>query len=87
MLKESPTQLYGNERFEGYGIDLIAELAAMEGFNYTFIVREDGKNGEYNAATNEWEGMIGDIMKYVRYSNRKTFSCMQKRLILSRKLT
>lgn len=65
MLKESPVQLYGNERFEGYGIDLIAELAAMENFNYTFVVREDGKNGEYNPETGEWEGMIGDIMKNV----------------------
>lgn len=65
MLKESQTQLYGNERFEGYGIDLIAELAAMENFNFTFVVRQDGKNGEYDPETNEWEGMIGDIMKYV----------------------
>lgn len=66
MLKESPIQLYGNERFEGYGVDLIAELATMENFNYTFVVREDGKNGEYNPNTDEWEGMIGDIMKNVR---------------------
>lgn len=39
MLKESPENLIGNDRFEGYGIDLIKKLAEMEGFNFTFIVR------------------------------------------------
>nr|CAH7717520.1 unnamed protein product [Callosobruchus chinensis] len=37
--------LLGNDRYEGFGIDLIQKLSEMEGFNYTFIVREDKKNG------------------------------------------
>lgn len=65
MLKESQTQLYGNERFEGFGIDLIAELAAMEGFNYTFLIREDKQNGAKDPETGKWTGMIGDVMEGV----------------------
>lgn len=63
MLKESQTQLYGNERFEGFAIDLIAELAAMENFNYTFIIREDSSNGAL--VNGKWGGMIGDVMNGV----------------------
>lgn len=65
MLKESQTQLYGNERFEGFAIDLIAELAAMENFNYTFHIREDKQNGAKNIETGKWTGMIGDVMEGV----------------------
>lgn len=62
MLKESATQLYGNDRFEGFAIDLIHELALMEGFNYTFKIREDKKNGAYDPYLQKWTGMIGDLI-------------------------
>ncbi|KYB25025.1 hypothetical protein TcasGA2_TC031399 [Tribolium castaneum] len=62
MLKENSGQLFGNDRFEGFAIDLIHELAQMEGFNYTFIIREDKSNGDKNKVTGEWSGMIGDVM-------------------------
>jgi ionotropic glutamate receptor len=62
MRKESSVPLHGNERYEGFGIDLIAELSKELGFNYTFIIREDKKNGEYDETTNEWNGMIGDVI-------------------------
>lgn len=65
MLKESASQLYGNEQFEGFAIDLIGELAAMEGFNYTFKIREDKKNGE-KLPNGTWTGMIGDLIDHVR---------------------
>lgn len=65
MLKESSNQLYGNDRFEGFAIDLINELSIMEGFNYTFKVREDKKNGAYDKETKRWTGMIGDVIDKV----------------------
>lgn len=65
MLKESANQLYGNEQFEGFAIDLIAELAAMEGFNYTFKIREDKQNGA-KLRNGTWTGMIGDLIDHVR---------------------
>ncbi|KAK4881574.1 hypothetical protein RN001_004893 [Aquatica leii] len=62
MLKESKIKLTGNDRFEGFGIDLISELANLEGFNYTFIVRLDKQNGDINNATGRWTGLIGDVI-------------------------
>ena len=38
MLKETSEQLIGNDRFEGFCIDLIHEIATDLGFNYTFQV-------------------------------------------------
>lgn len=68
MLKETPTKLIGNDRFEGFGIDLIEELSKMLWFNYTIIIQEDGYNGNYNATIKEWNGLIGAIIKGVSNS-------------------
>ncbi|KAJ3628095.1 hypothetical protein MTP99_015421 [Tenebrio molitor] len=62
MLKETTAQLTGNDRFEGFGIDLIEELSQMLGFNYTITIQDDGYNGDYNWTTNEWNGLIGAII-------------------------
>lgn len=62
MLKETTTPLFGNDRYEGYCVDVIEKLAKMLGFNYTFTVQEDGANGNFNKATNKWNGMIGEIV-------------------------
>ncbi|XP_076267436.1 glutamate receptor ionotropic, kainate 3-like [Rhynchophorus ferrugineus] len=60
MNKEASEQLVGNDRYEGFSIDLIEELAKLEGFNYTFVVQADGKNG--NKVNGQWTGMIGEVM-------------------------
>lgn len=65
MLKESHEQLSGNDRYEGFGIDLIHELSLLVGFNYTFIIREDKSNGAKDKVTGNWSGMIGDLREYV----------------------
>ena len=44
--------LEGNERYEGFVIDIIKELSKMIGFNYTFYVQEDSANGVCNKTTN-----------------------------------
>jgi ionotropic glutamate receptor len=67
MLKESSVQLFGNDRFEGFAIDLIHELAVMEGFNYTFLIRDDKTNGAKNETTQKWSGMIGDVIEGVGF--------------------
>ncbi|KAJ8910751.1 hypothetical protein NQ315_017208 [Exocentrus adspersus] len=63
MLKENTAQLTGNDRYEGFCVDVIDELARILGFNYTFTVQEDGANGNLDKLTNEWNGMIGEIIK------------------------
>lgn len=62
MLKESETKLYGNDQYEGFGIDLIEEMAALTGFNYTFILQEDNSNGVKNMITGRWSGMLGRLI-------------------------
>ncbi|CAG9818345.1 unnamed protein product [Phaedon cochleariae] len=62
MLKETTTQLIGNDRFEGFGIDVIKELSGILGFNYTFILQEDGLYGNRNKSTGKWNGMIREII-------------------------
>lgn len=61
MLKDSALSLTGNDRYEGYCIDLIEELALLLGFNYTFRVQEDKKYGSINNVTGEWDGMIREL--------------------------
>lgn len=66
MLKDSSEKLVGNDRFEGFGIELIHELSLMLGFNYTFKLQEDGVYGSKNA-NGEWNGMIKEIREFVRH--------------------
>lgn len=61
MLRDSSSQLIGNERFEGIGIDIIHELSLMLGFNYQFQLQEDGAYGSLNNVTKEWNGMIRNL--------------------------
>lgn len=65
MLRITTTPLTGNDQYEGFAVDIIKELAFMEGFNYTFIRNEDDTNGAYNAKTDTWNGMIGDVLSGV----------------------
>lgn len=66
MEKEEAELLTGNDRYEGYAVDLIFELSLLLEFSYTFIVEEDGNYGvcidEHN---NRWSGMIGKLMSGV----------------------
>ncbi|CAG9764246.1 unnamed protein product [Ceutorhynchus assimilis] len=62
FLKETTDQLTGNDRYEGFCIDVIQELSKLLGYNYTFLVQHDGKNGNFNRSTNRWDGVIGQII-------------------------
>lgn len=62
MLKESSEQLEGNNRYEGFGIELIEELAKINDFNYTFEIQADGVYGSYDKNTGKWNGMMEKVM-------------------------
>uniref|UniRef100_A0A336MCA3 CSON013411 protein n=1 Tax=Culicoides sonorensis TaxID=179676 RepID=A0A336MCA3_CULSO len=62
MLKDSAEKLSGNDRFEGFGIELIHELSLMLGFNYTFVLQEDGVYGSLK--NGQWNGMLREILEY-----------------------
>lgn len=70
MLKDSANLLTGNDRYEGFGIDLIHELSLLLGFNYTFTLQEDKVYGSYNNETNQWNGMIRELRDFVSTCHR-----------------
>lgn len=60
----SASELIGNERFEGFGIDIIHELSLILGFKYEF--RVENKYGNKDPNTGEWNGMIRQLQDDVR---------------------
>lgn len=57
----SGTVLTGNDRYEGFGVDIIQELSQMYGFKYQLILQDDGDYGKQIGNSTEWTGMIGKI--------------------------
>ncbi|XP_038551043.1 glutamate receptor ionotropic, kainate 2-like [Micropterus salmoides] len=64
MFKKSDKPLYGNDRFEGYCIDLLRELANILGFLYEVRLVEDGKYGTQDENTGQWNGMVKELMDH-----------------------
>lgn len=65
MLKESASILTGNNRYEGFAIDIIDEMSKILGFNYTFEVQSDNVYGSFNKTTGKWDGMVARLMSGV----------------------
>ena len=65
MRKSSSEKLNGNDQFEGYVVDLTKEISRILGFNYTFRLVPDGHYGSLNRVTNEWDGMVGELLEQV----------------------
>lgn len=65
MLKSTSSKQEGNDRFEGYAVDLIHELSNLIGFKYKFKEVDDQKYGAGTVQPNGtkiWNGMIGEII-------------------------
>ncbi|XP_077258756.1 glutamate receptor ionotropic, kainate 2-like [Temnothorax americanus] len=60
MEKESIVKLSGNERYEGFAVDIIEELSKILEFNFTLQVEKD--YGSFNNRTGKWSGMLGKII-------------------------
>ena len=50
----------GNDRFEGFAIDLMSEIAKFLQFNVTFKLVDDNKYGNKNEH-GRWNGMINEV--------------------------
>ncbi|XP_023312109.1 glutamate receptor ionotropic, kainate 2-like isoform X4 [Anoplophora glabripennis] len=61
MLKPQPN-LVGNDRFEGFCIDLLKEIASMVSFEYRIVLVPDGKYGAFDFETGEWNGIVRQLM-------------------------
>ncbi|XP_036451150.1 glutamate receptor ionotropic, kainate 1 [Colossoma macropomum] len=64
MYKKSDKVLYGNDRFEGYCLDLLKELSNILGFNYEVKLVSDGKYGAQNDK-GEWNGMVRELIDHI----------------------
>lgn len=67
MLKESSIELHGNDRFEGFGVDMIEKMSQMLDFEYELTLSKDGIYGHFDKETKEWKGMIGSIINWVSF--------------------
>lgn len=67
MVKEG-WNLQGNDRFEGFCIDLLMRIAAKVGFSYTLRLVPDNMYGVLDPETNQWNGIVRELMDQVMYS-------------------
>ncbi|XP_060229529.1 glutamate receptor ionotropic, kainate 2 isoform X4 [Meriones unguiculatus] len=64
LFKKSDKPLYGNDRFEGYCIDLLRELSTILGFTYEIRLVEDGKYGAQDDVNGQWNGMVRELIDH-----------------------
>ncbi|KAI3378177.1 hypothetical protein SNEBB_004647, partial [Seison nebaliae] len=61
MVKKNAKNLKGNDRFEGYIIDLSKKIADIVGFKYRIKLVSDGNYGVKE--NGKWNGMIGELIR------------------------
>ncbi|XP_051505661.1 glutamate receptor 1-like isoform X2 [Myxocyprinus asiaticus] len=62
MLKKNHENLNGNEKYEGYCVELAAEIAKHVGYQYILKIVADGKYGARDPETKMWNGMVGELV-------------------------
>uniref|UniRef100_A0A8C3GAQ8 Glutamate receptor, ionotropic, AMPA 1a n=1 Tax=Cyclopterus lumpus TaxID=8103 RepID=A0A8C3GAQ8_CYCLU len=62
MLKKNHEQLVGNDKYEGYIVELAAEIAKHVSYQYKLKVVSDGKYGASDPETKMWNGMVGELV-------------------------
>ena len=62
MIKDNIEMLTGNDRYEGYNIDLIDAIAKELKFNYTIQIVADSQYGK-KLENGSWNGMINLVHK------------------------
>uniref|UniRef100_A0A9J7XZB5 Glutamate receptor n=1 Tax=Cyprinus carpio carpio TaxID=630221 RepID=A0A9J7XZB5_CYPCA len=62
MLKKNHEQFTGNDKYEGYCVELAAEIAKHVGYHYILKIVADGKYGARDPETMMWNGMVGELV-------------------------
>jgi len=55
--------LTGNDRYEGYCVDLTEKLSQIVNFTYELRIVKDGKFGAKDSNGN-WDGMVGELVRH-----------------------
>nr|WJJ63359.1 glutamate receptor ionotropic 1 [Pachyrhinus yasumatsui] len=61
-IPEQGKALYGNDRWEGYALDLMYEICSILNCSYTFELVPDGKYGNFDPDRKEWNGLIRHLL-------------------------
>lgn len=64
MFKPDHRDRVGNDKYEGYVVDLIQMISEEINITYEFRLRHDG-NGKKNKKTGKWDGLIGEVQELV----------------------
>ncbi len=72
MFKEDYQNRSGNDRFEGFNIDLLNEISQMLDFKYELYLVPDGQFGR-EKPNGEWNGVIGEILAGVCWTMKSTY--------------
>lgn len=83
MFKKSDKVLFGNDRFEGYCLDLLKELSNILGFTYEVKLVSDGKYGAQNEK-GEWNGMVRELIDHVSDLPQRVFFIISSKCSLCR---
>ncbi|XP_047106497.1 glutamate receptor ionotropic, kainate 2-like [Schistocerca piceifrons] len=62
MKKPTTPPRVGNDRYEGYSMDLITKIAEQLHFTFEFQLAKDGEYGSLNEKTGAWDGLVGDLL-------------------------
>jgi len=63
MMKQQEQQFSGNDRFEGFCVDLLKEISKIVGFTYKIELVPDGSYGAPEKG--EWNGIIRELLDKV----------------------
>ncbi|UXI22437.1 putative adenosylhomocysteinase 3 [Sarcoptes scabiei] len=64
MNARSSKELRGNDRYEGFVPDLMKEISKLLNIRFEINLVKDGAYGAVmNATSNDWNGMIGEVMR------------------------
>lgn len=65
MMLKGDRNLTGNDRYEGFCIDLLKWIASQVGFHYAIRLVPDHMYGVYDPETKEWNGIVRELMDKV----------------------
>ncbi|EPY73111.1 glutamate receptor 1 isoform 3 [Camelus ferus] len=84
MLKKNANQFEGNDRYEGYCVELAAEIAKHVGYSYRLEIVSDGKYGARDPDTKAWNGMVGELVYGIQKNMHSEEKNKRRELLSSR---
>ena len=64
MMKDNHEEFEGNDKLEGFCIDLLKHISELVNFKYKIYLVPDGKYGIRDADGN-WNGMVNEVISEV----------------------